>query len=70
MFSNHFVNEINSFKCRDKMNKRLKDEKIDILIYNDQFIKIRKQHHFHDLEKKHCKSINSMSIRLKQRIFN
>jgi hypothetical protein len=32
MFSINFVNEINSSDCRDRMNKRLKDEKIDILI--------------------------------------
>jgi mRNA-degrading endonuclease YafQ of YafQ-DinJ toxin-antitoxin module len=32
MFSKNFVNEINSSECRDRMNKRLKDEKIDILI--------------------------------------
>jgi patatin-like phospholipase/acyl hydrolase len=32
MFSKNFVNAINSIECRDKMNKRLKDEKIDILI--------------------------------------
>jgi hypothetical protein len=32
MFSINFVNEINSSDCRDRMNKRLKNEKIDILI--------------------------------------
>jgi hypothetical protein len=32
MFSKNFVNAINSTECRDRMNKRLKDEKIDILI--------------------------------------
>jgi hypothetical protein len=32
MFSRNFVDEINSIDCRDRMNKRLKNEKIDILI--------------------------------------
>ncbi len=32
MFSKNFVNAINSTECRNRMNKRLKDEKIDILI--------------------------------------
>jgi hypothetical protein len=32
MFSKNFVNEINSTECEDKMNERLKNQKIDILI--------------------------------------
>jgi isochorismate hydrolase len=32
MFSKNFVNEINSSECRNRMNKRLKNEKVDILI--------------------------------------
>jgi hypothetical protein len=32
MFSKNFVNEINSSECRDRMNKKLKDAKVDILI--------------------------------------
>jgi hypothetical protein len=32
MFSKNSVNEINSSECTDRMNKRLKNEKIDILI--------------------------------------
>jgi hypothetical protein len=32
MFSKNLVNEINSIECRDRMNERLKNEKIDILI--------------------------------------
>jgi hypothetical protein len=32
MLSKNFVNVINLIKCKDKMNKRLKKEKIDILI--------------------------------------
>jgi hypothetical protein len=32
MISKNFVNAINLIKCKNRMNKRLKDEKIDILI--------------------------------------
>jgi hypothetical protein len=32
MFSKNLINKINSSDCKNKMNKRLKNEEIDILI--------------------------------------
>jgi hypothetical protein len=32
LFSKNFIDEINSTECRDRINKRLKDQKIDILV--------------------------------------
>ncbi len=46
MFSKNFVNEINFSDDKDKINKRLKDEKVDILItmcQNDESETIKKK---------------------------
>jgi hypothetical protein len=42
MFSINSVNEINSFDCKDRMNKKLKDEKNRLIDHNDQFVKNEK----------------------------
>jgi hypothetical protein len=70
LFSKNFVDEINSIKCRNKINKWLKNQKIDILITMINLSRIENNVIFTVSKKKHCKSVNSMSFNLKKRILD